>query len=169
MDRFVAIDVEISSRSPPRICAIGAARFERGVETRAFCSLVQVDGPIRFSRIHGLTWADLVGAPGWPTAWKGVLDVLDDIRTVVAFRASFDRGAILAMCARHGLRLPRLHFVCAAAMMETRYGCRLNLSESLLVLGVPFPGRPHEPLADARAAAMIALACDAEPAPALGR
>jgi hypothetical protein len=28
MDRFVAIDVEIASRSPIRICAIGAARLE---------------------------------------------------------------------------------------------------------------------------------------------
>jgi DNA polymerase-3 subunit epsilon len=158
MDRFVAIDVEISSRSPTRICAIGAARFERGVETRAFCSFVQVDGPIRFGHIHGLTAADLVGAPDWPTAWKGVLDVLGDVRTVVAFRANFDRGAILAMSARHGLRLPRLHFVCAAKIMEMRGARRLNLSDSLRVMGVPFPGRPHEPLADARAAAIIALA-----------
>jgi DNA polymerase III epsilon subunit-like protein len=152
MERFVAIDVEIASKSPLSICAIGAARFEFGRETGAYRSLVHVDGPVRFSRVHGLTRA---------VAWKGILGVLDDISTLVAFRASFDRGAILAMSAHHRIRLPRLRFVCAAAMMEERYGSRLDLSACLGVLGLPFPGRPHEPLADARAAALIAIACGA--------
>jgi DNA polymerase III epsilon subunit-like protein len=166
MERFVAIDVEIASKSPLSICAIGAARFEFGRETGAYRSLVHVDGPVRFSQIHGLTRADLLGAPPWPVAWKGILSVLDDISTLVAFRASFDRGAILAMSAHHKIRLPRLRFVCAAAMMEERYGSRLDLSAYLGVLGVPFPGRPHEPLSDARAAALIAMACGAARNPA---
>ncbi|TMQ70503.1 MAG: hypothetical protein E6K81_12485 [Candidatus Eisenbacteria bacterium] len=163
MDRFVAIDVEIASRFPIRICAIGAARLELGQETKSYYSLVAVDGHVRFTHVHGLTAADLVGAPCWPEAWHGVLAVLGDIRTVVAFRASFDRGAILAMSGRHGVRLPRLQFVCAAEMMKARYGCELNLRASLEVLGLPFPGRPHEPLADARAAAAIAVACSRGP------
>jgi DNA polymerase III epsilon subunit-like protein len=142
-----------------RICAIGAARFELGCETRSYRSLVQTRGPIRFTRIHGLTSSDLAGAPPWPAVWNDLLDVLADIDTVVAFRASFDRGAILVMCANYGIRLPRLRFVCAAALMQARSRSRLGLSASLEVLGLPFPGRPHEPLADARAAALIALAC----------
>jgi DNA polymerase III subunit epsilon len=160
MNRFVAIDVEIASRSPIRICAIGAARLESGQETNSYCSLVGVDGHVGFTHIHGLTAADLAGAPSWSEAWQGVLAVLGDIQTVVAFRASFDRGAILAMSGRHGVRLPRLQFVCAAEMMKARYGCQLSLRASLQVLGLPFPGRPHDPLADARAAAAIAVACE---------
>ena len=163
MERFVAIDVEIASKSPLTICAIGAARFELGRETESYRSLVHVDGPVRFGRIHGLTRADLLGAPPWPLVWKGILSVLDDVSTLVAFRASFDRGAILAMSAHHRIRLPRLRFVCAAAMMEERYGSKLDLGACLNVLGLPFPGRPHEPLADARAAALVALACTAAP------
>ena len=163
MDRFVALDVEIASRSPLRICAIGVARMEGGRETETYRSLIRVEGSVNFSRIHGLTAADLKGAPSWPAAWREVLNVLGDIRTVVAFKASFDRGAILSMAARHGLRLPRLQFLCAAAMMETRYGRRFDLSASLDYLGLPFPGHPHDPLADARAAALIALACNATP------
>lgn len=159
MDRFVAIDVEIASRSPMSICAIGAARLEFGQETNSYFSLVGVDGPVRFTHVHGLTAADLVDAPSWSEAWQGVLGVLGDIHTVVAFRARFDRGAILAMSGRHGVRLPRLQFFCAAEMMKSRYGCQLNLRSSLQVLGLPFPGRPHDPLADARAAAAIAVAC----------
>lgn len=158
-DRFVAIDVEIASRSPMQICAIGAARFELGRETEYYQSLVQVRGPIRFTNIHGLTAADLADAPAWPNAWQGVLSVLGGIDMVVAFRASFDRGAILAVSARHGVRLPHLRFLCAAEMMKTRRGCELNLSGSLELLGIPFPGRPHDALSDARAAAAIAIAC----------
>lgn len=164
MDRFVALDVEIASRSPMRICAIGAARFELGRETRSYRSFVQAKAPIRFSRIHGLTSIDLAGAPSWPVVWNDLLKVLGDIHTVVAFRASFDRGALLAMSAHHGIRLPRLRFVCAAELMGARYGSRVDLSESLAVLGLRFPGSPHEPLADARAAALIALACTTVPA-----
>jgi DNA polymerase-3 subunit epsilon len=164
MDRFVAVDVEVASRLPIRICAIGAARFESGQETMSYSSLVAVDSDrVRFTHIHGLTAADLSGAPSWPQVWRNMLPVLHDIRTIVAFRATFDRGAILAMSGRYGVRLPQVQFVCAAEMMEVRYGRRLSLKESLEVLGIPFPGRPHDPLADARAAAAIAIACRAEP------
>jgi DNA polymerase III epsilon subunit-like protein len=125
---------------------------------------------VRFSSIHGLTRRDLAKAPAWPEVWAGVLDILGDVRTVVAFRASFDRGAILAMSARHGVRLPRLQFVCAAEMIEARYGLRASLSTSLEALGLQFPGSPHDPLADARAGAMVALACLApSPTPAQAR
>lgn len=159
LDRFIALDVEISARTPIQICAIGAARFESGKETGAFQSLVRVEGPVRFTRIHGLRATDLVGAPDWPTAWKGVLDLRGDIETLVAYRARFDRGAILAMSARCGVRLPRLRFVCAAELLERRFGRQPDLSAALEILGRPFPGRPHDPLADARAAGLIALAC----------
>ena len=157
--QFVALDVEIASRSPMQICAIGAARFELGRETKSCESLVQVRGRVRFTSIHGLTAADLADAPSWRDAWQGVSSVLGDIPTVVAFRASFDRGALLAMSAHHGIRLPRLRFLCAAEMMKTRHGCDLNLTGSLERLGIPFPGWPHDALSDARAAAAIAIAC----------
>jgi DNA polymerase III subunit epsilon len=169
LERFVAIDVEIASKSPLTICSIGAARFELGRETGAYRSLVHVAGPVRYGRIHGLTRADLQGAPAWPLVWKEILGVVSNINTMVAFRASFDRGAILAMSARHGIRLPRLRFVCAAAMIEKRHGCGLDLSASLRMLRISFPGRPHEPLSDARAAGLIAIACAAPPPILTGR
>lgn len=155
----MAVDVEIASRSPMRICAIGAVRVEHGRETRSYRSLVYAKGPVRFTQIHGLTAIDLVHAPAWPAVWRDLLVVIGEIGLLVAFRASFDRGAILAMCAHHGVRLPRLRFACAAAMIEKQYGKKLDLRTSLDLLGLPFPGTPHEPLADARAAAAIALAC----------
>ena len=163
LERFVAIDVEIASRSPVRICAIGAARFESRRETASYRSLVHVDGRVRFSDIHRLTAGDLTRAPAWPVVWSALRQFMGDIRFLVAFRAAFDRGAILAMCAAHGLRLPPLHFLCAAEMVEARFTRNLDLRAALDVLGLPFPGRHHDPLSDARAAAAIAIACSSPP------
>jgi hypothetical protein len=60
------------------------------------------------------------------------------------------------MSAHHAIRLPCLQFVCAAAMVEARYGTGLELTGSLEAQGISFPGQPREPLADTRTAAMIA-------------
>lgn len=141
------------------VCAVGAARFESGQETGAFKSLVCVNGPVRFGRIHGIEAADLAGAPAWPAVWHALLELVGDVREFAAYRAAFDRGAILAMCASHSVRVPPLHFTCAAQIVESRFARKLDLQEALRLLGLPFPGRPHDPLADARAAAAVAIAC----------
>lgn len=159
LDRFVALDVEIACRSPIRVCAIGVARFESGREVDAYRSFVHAEGTIRYSRIHGLTRSELISAPSWPKVWKETCALIGDVRTIVAYRARFDRGAILTMSARHNIRLPALRFVCAAQMVAGQYGRAGSLAESIKALGLSFPGQPHEPLADARAAAMVALAC----------
>jgi DNA polymerase-3 subunit epsilon len=159
LERFVAIDVETASRSPTSVCAIGAVRFEEGCEKGAFKSLVNVRGPVHFGRIHGLEPADLARAPTWPAVWRALMDFVDEDREFVAFRADFDRGAILAMCARCGIRLPAMHFTCAAALFEKRFRLKLDLKEALLHVGLSFPGRHHDPVADARAAGALAIAC----------
>ena len=84
MDRFVSVDVEIASRRPLRICAIGVVRMEHGHETKAHCSLVHYQGVVSFCDVHGLRAADLRRAPSWPVVWTRVLEVIGDIRTVVA-------------------------------------------------------------------------------------
>jgi DNA polymerase-3 subunit epsilon len=158
LDRFVALDVEIASRSPLTVCAIGVARFESGCEAAHFHSLVRFTGPVRYTDIHGLTKAALRDAPVWPVVWKRVLDVLGDCRLVVAYRARFDRAAVMTMCARRALRLPAVRFVCAAKVYEEHAGRSVDLASALRALRIPFPGRPHDPLADARAAASIMIA-----------
>jgi DNA polymerase III epsilon subunit-like protein len=158
LDRFVALDVEIASRSPLTICAIGIARFESGGEAAHYQSLVRVRGRVRYTDIHGLTAADLRDAPRWPVVWKRVLDVLDGNRIVVGYRAAFDRAAVMAMCARDAVRLPPLRFVCAAKAYEQHAGRSADLVSALRALHIPFPGKPHDPMADARAAAAIMLA-----------
>lgn len=163
LERFVALDVETASRSPASVCAVGAARFELGRETGHFKSLVRFSGPVRFGQIHGLAAADLAGAPAWPEVWRALLQFVGDVREFVSFRAMFDRGAILAMCARHDVRVPPLRFTCAAELIEEKLKKKLDLPEALQALALPFPGRHHDPLADARAAAAIVIACCQQP------
>jgi DNA polymerase-3 subunit epsilon len=162
LDRFVALDVEIASRSPLMVCAIGIARFESGREVAHYQSLVRFTGRLRYTDIHRLTPADLRDAPSWPVVWKRVLDVLGENRVVVAYRAAFDRAAVMTMCARHAMRLPPLRFVCAAKAYAQHAGRPADLVSALRNFHIPFPGRPHDPLADARAAAAIILALQSQ-------
>lgn len=164
LDRFVALDVEIARRTPLTVCAIAAARYEDGEETSYCSSLVNVTGNVRYTDIHGLTRADLRDAPSWGIAWKQVATMLADVEIVVAYRAAFDRSAVMTMCARHAMLMPRVRFFCAAAMFESRFGQARSLTAALRHVGMPFPGRPHDPLADARAAAALALKLRALPA-----
>jgi DNA polymerase-3 subunit epsilon len=146
------------------VCAVGAARFESGQETGAFKSLVNVRGPVGFGSVHGIEAAHLREAPPWPAVWQELMRFVGETREFVAYRAAFDRGAILAMCAHHNVRVPPLRFICAAQMVEDRFARKLDLPEALEILGLRFPGRHHDPLADARAAAAVAIACR-EPSP----
>lgn len=157
---FVALDVETSSRTPRRVCSVGACAVdETGTETSAFYSLVAVTGPVRFTRVHRLTATELADAPSWPEVWSRLRPLLLPDRPIVAFRAAFDRGALLSMCARHGIAMPRLRFTCVAELARRRLGADQPLNEALRALGIPFPGQPHHALADARAAAALFLAC----------
>lgn len=156
---FLALDVEISSRSPLQICAIGAIRVELGQEIATFESLVHTEGRVRYTHVHGIARTDLLRAPRWPVVWRGVSALLSGVTDVVAFNAAFDRSAILATSAMHGVRLPPIRFICAAALAARRYGWHLSLSETLTRLGLTYPGRAHKALDDARAAALLALTC----------
>lgn len=157
LNRFVALDVEIARRAPFAVCAIAAVRFEAGEETTHYGSLVNVAGRVKYTDIHGLTKADLHEAPSWGFVWTRLAVILDGIETIVAYRSGFDRAAVMTMCARHAVRMPRMRFFCAAAMYERRFGRPVPLSAALRHVGLPFPGRPHDPLADARAAAALVL------------
>lgn len=61
--------------------------------------------------IHGITDQMCADAPTWPTVWPAVRQNLLG-RPVVAFNAPFDRGRIVADCARHGLPVPWLRWTC---------------------------------------------------------
>ena len=52
--------------------------------------------------VHGISAAQLIGAPDWPTVFSALAAVTAD-RVVLAYNASFDQSRILHDCHRHGL------------------------------------------------------------------
>lgn len=69
-----------------------------------FDSLVRPTVPIEqgATKVHGLTDADLAGAPGWPHVREQLTAVLRG-RWLLAFNAAFDRQAIARTSRAHGI------------------------------------------------------------------
>ena len=88
-DDFIAVDVELASRRPIQVCAIGAAHFRARSEVGCYQSLVRINGRVGFSGIHGLTSRDLLDAPSWPRVWEGFLQFVGQTRLFVAFPVDF--------------------------------------------------------------------------------
>lgn len=57
--------------------------------------------------VHGISAADLVGAPPWPQVYSDLVAVIGD-RRIAAYNAAFDHGRIAHDCARHDINAPGL-------------------------------------------------------------
>ncbi|MFE9247156.1 exonuclease domain-containing protein [Nocardiopsis sp. NPDC006938] len=80
-------------------------------------TLVSPDGvPIErgAQQVHGITEADLAGAPTWPEVWPRLREAVQG-RVLVAYNADFDRRLLRQACRRYDLRLPRWEWACAMA------------------------------------------------------
>jgi DNA polymerase III epsilon subunit family exonuclease len=108
---FVALDLETTGLSPQteRIVEIGAVRFRvDGEELGRFQSLVNPRRPMPYAaqRIHGISDADLVGAPGIETVLPRFLNWLTAscIPVLMAHNARFDASFLTCELDRLGLR-----------------------------------------------------------------
>ncbi len=81
--------------------------------------------------VHGITAADLVGAPTWPQVLPLVVEAVAE-RIVLAYNAPFDRGRILHDCARTGTAAPAL-------ADETRWQCVMEQRSAALGTDVKVP------------------------------
>lgn len=109
---YVAIDIETTGLDPAADRVIEfAACDEGGVES---ATLVRPDGEIELTGPHGLTHADLAGAPAFESiAWR-VRKLLAG-RVVVAHNAAFDLAFLRAEFERIGRRLPPVPMICTVA------------------------------------------------------
>lgn len=98
--RAVILDVETTDLDGS-ICQIAV------IDTKGQVLINTLVNPLRpcspyATAVHGLADADLVDAPTWAQIWPAVRDAVNG-RTVLAYNAPFDRGRVLADCARAGL------------------------------------------------------------------
>ncbi len=107
---FVAVDVETTGLRPgeDRIIELGAVKFEYGIATKKFESLIKADRPIsnEASRINHITENVICNAPTEDEVCKEFIDFLGDAMKgkifVCAHNANFDMMFITDMFRRRG-------------------------------------------------------------------
>lgn len=160
--RFAAIDVETANAQRASICAVGVVIVDEGEVAEWHHWLVRPpDGFQDFSpfntRIHGIRAADVADAPDFSSLMPQVSDLLSGL-PVVAHNASFDIGAIRQACLASDTPMPTFHYSCTMALSRATLQLpSYSLPFCAEAFGVQM-GRHHDALADAEAAARIALA-----------
>lgn len=96
------VDVETTgfAGSIVEIAAIDAATGAVLLDTLVDCGSVQIEPGAH--AVHGITAADLIGAPHWLEVFAQLATVTEG-RVVLAYNAQFDHGRVLYDCHRAGL------------------------------------------------------------------
>ena len=169
--RIIAIDVETPNSRDAAICQIGIVVAEYGdiVKTESYLVDPEVPfDPINIS-IHGITPADVTGAPNFPSLWPKIAEYFTD-SVVVAHNAAFDLGTITATLERYGIPVPEITYCCTVQMARRRFARETYGSYRLDTLCTAFDiplDHHHDALCDAMACYKLyrELLCDFGPDP----
>ena len=152
---YAVVDVETTGfdRERDRVVEVACVLVRRGVQVRAFSSLVNPGRPIpaRATDVHGITDADVAAAPPIGEV-APLLRRLCAGAIVVAHNATFDRGFLPMLAGWPGLctlRLSRHLFpeLRSHALQALRHELALPMSSD--------PGDAHRALSDVRVTATI--------------
>ena len=157
---FAVIDLEttgLSAKSGARIVEIAIVRVEPGKAPRVILdTLVDPQGPVRCTDIHGIGDDDVVGAPVFADIVPDVVAAMEGA-LVGAFNASFDmsffRAEVAAAAQAHGLRAPPPHVCLMWLRPLLKLGARCSLPVACDAHGVR-PG-DHRAAGDALACALM--------------
>jgi len=133
--------------------------------------------PLEASAVHGITDADVAGAPTITAIWPELAALLAGPRPLVAYNAGFDRRMITQSCAARGLYIVNTdkaleeHLHCAMLLYAEHWGDWnyykrswrwQSLGVALSQQGIQIDGL-HRALADAEAARRIVMAMAGQP------
>ena len=156
---FTAIDFETANNAAASACSVGLVKVREGRVVDKTGWLIRP--PLGFdhmlewnTRIHGITAADIVGAPLWCDQVDALLDFVDgDVLT--AHNAGFDMGVLRAACEASRLETPDLRYLCSLRVARKTY----HLDSYKLPVAAMAAGfedfAHHDALADAEACAAI--------------
>ncbi len=155
---FVAIDFETADEGPDSACAVALVRVEDGRLGPTFRRLIRPPRPeIRFTWVHGLTWAHVAGKPPFAGVWPEAAPLLRGAAFLAAHNAPFDRRVLEACCTAADLAPPPLPFVCTVRLARAAFGIfPTRLPDVCSRLGIPLVH--HDPASDAEACARIVTA-----------
>lgn len=159
--RCVGLDFETANGHPASICAVGAALVEQDatLDTRSW--LVQLPHEIAWmspfcQQVHGISLADLAGAPVFPEIWPELERFLHAGDLVVAHNAAFDIRCLRGSLAYHGLKTRNFPYADTLRLSRRILGKTLpnhRLNTVADAFGITF--RHHDALEDAACCARI--------------
>src|SRR5690625_2657037 len=158
--RFIAMDVETANADMASICSVGLASFENGALVEEWYSLI--DPSDHFSSInvsiHGITQADVRGAPTFNTAMREIERRLDD--QIVVTHTHFDRVALHQAAMRWSGHVPRCEWLdCARVARRTWAECaRSGYGLAAVCERIGYAFNHHNALEDAKASGHVLLA-----------
>ncbi|MCC2032667.1 exonuclease domain-containing protein [Microbacterium allomyrinae] len=159
---FVALDFETANRSQSSACAVGAVRVRDGQIVEEFQSLIRPpEDHDEFEpgnvRVHGITSSHVAQAPQWPELYPRLREFIGD-DVVVGHNAAFDTSVLLNTCGAYDIDWPTLDVVCTLRLARAALHLpSYSLPWVAAHLDVPAFDH-HDPLADARASALVLLA-----------
>lgn len=164
IENFVAIDVETANGKPTSICAVGAIKVVGGAICDSFYRLVRPYPNYYYGffteEIHGIGRADTDNQSTFDRMWPELRDFIGDL-PLVAHNKAFDQSCLKATARHYGIEFPDNEFLCTLQKARRTFSRQICPSFSLPhladFLGIPFDNH-HNALADAEAAAKIALA-----------
>lgn len=159
---FAVVDLEAtgSSSRRHRVLELAVVLLDRGLAPEGeFSTLVDPQGPVGPTHIHGIEPQHLGGAPRFASIAARLLDLLRG-RVLVGHNVGCDRSFLAAEYARIGVRLPAVPELCTMRLAAQArrpdasgpYG--LSLRACAAAAGVT-DWHPHTALGDARATAAL--------------
>ena len=132
-------------------------------------SLVNPGGPIpaEATAIHGISDADVAGAPTFPALWPRVLEAVRGAEVIPVYNAAYDQRLIRQSLAGHEAALvqaARLACCCIMDIYAQFFGAYSydhgsytwqKLTEAVVQCGLEVEGTAHRALADVRAARAV--------------
>jgi DNA polymerase-3 subunit epsilon len=158
---YAVVDVEAtgSSSHRHRVIELAVVLLDRDLVPQGeFATLVDPQGPVGPTHIHGIAPEHLGGAPRFAGIAVRLLALLRG-RVLVGHNVGCDRAFLAAEYARVGLRLPAVPELCTMRMAQTRRGdgpSGYGLSLRACAAGIGITDwSPHTALGDARATAAL--------------
>lgn len=162
--RFVALDVETASRVRGSICQIGLAIMWETGKIGRFETLIdpQTSFDPGHVYIHGITAADVAGAPRWPEVFAHLAPFLAHVPIIEHSR--FDEAALRHACEAHQIAPPEWTWydsvvIARRAWPEFKGNGGHGLAHLKEALGLEFTH--HDAAEDARASAMVTVMAEA--------
>ncbi len=161
MLNFAAIDFETANGNPCSVCSVGVVIVKNGEIKEKFYKLIH-PVPNYYSpanvQVHGLTKADTEDADTFPEVWAEVEQLIEGLPLVAHF-SRFDEGCLKAAFRRFEMPYPGYQFYCTCTASRKVFGRALpnhKLPTVAKKCGYDLEHH-HHALADAEAAAMIAI------------